>query len=460
MQVPFITTDTFEGHYPVNWYFQKQGWNGRPALLPTPGLLLWSDPGYASEVRGIKKLNANIAYAVCGNRVYSLDTSGNANLCTGTLLSNEDIVEMETNGTYMMITDGTYGYYISGTVVTRIIDPDFPFPSSLTYQDGYFIVTEKDSGKYFISGLNDPRSWSSLDYATAEGLPDNGVRVFSSHRELLNFQEESMEPFQNTGASDFPFERISGGFMECGLGARETVAKLDNSVAWLADDFTIKAMSQNVPVTIAPEALCRIIDGYAMKKDAFAYSFKKNGNWFYAITFPTESKTWLGNSTTKAWCQWSSGLIGGRHRSNCHCFFAGKNLVGDYDNGKIYELSDTTYSDDGNPIRHVRVSPPLFDPDGKRNVIYHTLEVEFKAGVGTQTGQGIDPQAMLRYSNDSCRTWSNEKWQGIGKIGRFKDRARWHQLGGSRMRNWELSATDPVEWVLLGAYADVSLGMS
>jgi len=460
MQLPFISTDVFEGHFPVNWYFQKQGFNGRPALLGTPGLLLWCDTGNSHEVRGMFKLNSSFAYSVVGNKVFRHTIGATKEECTGVLLSSSGIVQMATNGTYMMIIDGDAGYYVSGTTVTQITDTDFPTPSSLTYQDGYFIVTSADTGRFYISALNDPSSWNALDYTSAEGLPDKAVRAFMLHREMIVFGEESTEPFQNTGASDFPFARINGIFIETGLGAVNAVCKMDNTAFWMAEDFTIRRMSNDTPVIISPEVLNALISGYERKDDIFAYAYKDRGNAFAVFTSPSENKTWVYNAATNAFHQWSSGLYEGRHRSNCHMFFAGKNLVGDYLNGKIYEISGTTYTEDGETIRRKRISPPLFDPDGRKQIVYHSVEIEFKPGVGLATGQGSDPQAMLRYSDDNCKTWSNEKWRSIGKIGKHKDRAIWHMLGSSRIRNYEVSITDPVEPVIVNAYGEITKSLS
>jgi len=457
MNIPFISTKIYEGHYPINFYFQTEAWNGRPALIGTPGLLEWVDTANNAEVRGIHRLTANIAYAVVGNKVFRLSAAGVATECDNTLDSITGLVEMSSDGTYLMIVEPDMaGHYVTGTTVTKITDTDFPSPSSLTFQDGYHIVTETGTGKFFISPQNDPSgNWNALDYSTAEGSPDYAVRGFMSHREFFVFGEDSIEPYQNTGNADFPFERLPGRFVEHGLGARGSVAKFVDNLIWLADDFSVRTFSQGVPTPATPATLSAIINGYTTKIDAFGYTFKKDGNSFYSITFPSEDKTWLLNSDSTSWCQWSSGLLEGRHRANCHCYFNGKNLVGDYENGKIYELSDTTYTDDGSPIKRKRISPVLFDPERLAELSYPYLEVEFKAGVGLVAGQGSDPTAMLRYSDDGCREWSNEEWVKVGKLGEYKWGSRWDMLGSAKMRNFEISMTDPIEWVIVNAYSPV-----
>jgi hypothetical protein len=65
---------------------------------------------------------------------------------------------------------------------------------------------------------------------------------------------------------------------------------------------------------------------------------------------------------------------------------------------------------------------------------------------------------MLRYSNDGSHTWSNERMASMGKIGHTKHRAVFRQLGQSRDRVYEVSISDPVKTVLLGAELDIEVG--
>jgi hypothetical protein len=64
---------------------------------------------------------------------------------------------------------------------------------------------------------------------------------------------------------------------------------------------------------------------------------------------------------------------------------------------------------------------------------------------------GYDPQAMLRWSDDSGHTWSSEHWASMGKIGEYGYRTFWRRLGSSRDRVYEVSGTDPVKIAIMGA---------
>ena len=69
-----------------------------------------------------------------------------------------------------------------------------------------------------------------------------------------------------------------------------------------------------------------------------------------------------------------------------------------------------------------------------------------------------NPQAMLRWSNDGGSTWSNEHWTGIGRIGKYTNRAMWRRLGWSRDRIFEVVVTDPVKAVIVSANLKASSG--
>ena len=108
------------------------------------------------------------------------------------------------------------------------------------------------------------------------------------------------------------------------------------------------------------------------------------------------------------------------------------------------------------PIRRLRRAPHL--AYGMDWLYYELLEVDVEAGVGLRSGQGADPQIMLRWSDDGGHTWSNEHWVSVGKLGAYQQRAVWRRLGRSRDRVFEISMSDAVKWVICGARLDLHKG--
>jgi hypothetical protein len=130
-------------------------------------------------------------------------------------------------------------------------------------------------------------------------------------------------------------------------------------------------------------------------------------------------------------------------------------VVGDYVNGNIYAFDLDVYADNGQIQKWLRSWRAL--PTGQNNLkrtAHHTLQLDCESGVGLNLGQGSDPQVMLRWSDDAGHTWSNEHWSTVGKIGNYQQRVFWRRLGMTlklRDRVYELSGTDPVKTVIMGA---------
>jgi len=96
-------------------------------------------------------------------------------------------------------------------------------------------------------------------------------------------------------------------------------------------------------------------------------------------------------------------------------------------------------------------------PTGKndlRRSAHHSLQLDMETGTGLQYGQGQFPEVILRWSDDGGHTWTKEYPLQAGKVGQFGTRVIWRRLGMTtklRDRVYEVSGTDPVKIVILGA---------
>jgi hypothetical protein len=427
-------------------------------LYGTPGLTRLAETT-AEAGRGLY-VAAGRLFAVVGATLYEIGSDGTAT-ARGTLspASGSGRVSMADNGTVLVVVDGTYGYQftLATNAFAQITDPDWPEATHVAFHDGYFVLNKSGTGQFVITDLYgtgvDP-----LDFATAEGAPDDTVALLVDHRELWLFGEETTEVWFNSGAADFPFARLDGAFIEQGCAAPFSPAKMDNAVYWLSKDraghgHVMRAQGYQ-PQIVSTRAVEHAIQGYSTISDASAYTYQQEGHSFYVLTFPTADRTWVYDAATQLWHErsyWSSGEH--RHRGECYAFAFGRHLVLDYSNGRIYELDLDAYTDDGETLRALRRTQHQ-SAEGRR-LFWATLQVEMESGVGLSSGQGSDPQAMLRWSDDGGRTWSSEHWRSMGRLGEYRTRAIWRRLGQSRDRVYELVITDPVKRVIVDAWADV-----
>jgi hypothetical protein len=437
----------------------------RFALVGTPGLELLVTIG-DGPIRGMHVGSNGTLYVVSDNKVYSVSSAWVATEL-GTLDTTSGNVSFADNGTQACFVDGTSGYIItlSSGAFAKITDPDFQPADQVTFQDGYFIFNRTGTQQFFISAINDGTSFDALEIASAEGNPDNIVAILSNNRDLWLFGGNSTEVWFNSGNADFPFERIQGAFVEHGCEAPWSVQKMENTLFWLGKDEqgggVVYMASGYQPQRISTHPVEVALRTYGDLSNGRAWTYQQDGHNFYCLNFDGASTTWVFDASTNMWHE-RQYLNNGdleRHRADTHGYVYSTHVVGDYQNGRLYRLSDTVYTDNTVAIVRRRRSPHISTQSLDR-VFYNEFQLDIEAGVGLATGQGSDPQAMLRFSDDGGNTWSNEKWTSFGVIGATKKRALWRRLGASRDRIFEISISDPVPVILIGAELGIEQGAS
>jgi len=462
-------------------------------LQRCPGLRPLATLG-AGPVRGLWTFG-QYGYAVSGTSFYRIDRSWTATI-KGTVAGSGP-VSMVDNGTQLFIAAGATGYIynVNTDTFAEITDVDFPGATTVGFIDGYFVFNEPDSQKLWVTALYDGTSVDPLDFASAEGSPDNLVSLMVDHREVWLFGTTSIEVWYNAGLPDFPLARIQGAFNEIGCAAPFSVAKLDNALFWLGADARGQGMVYRAEgyagKRVSTHAVEWQIQQYSDISDATAYTYQQDGHSFYVLNFPSADTTWVYDVATGAWHQragWQNGAFT-RHRGNCQMFFNQTNVIGDYLTGGIYAYDLSVYTEAGDVQRWVRSWRAL--PQGQNNLkrtAHHSLQLDCEAGtqyedfraellLETEDGDLItteddadlivryftaadaEPQVMLRWSDDGGHTWSNEHWRGMGRVGQTGKRVIWRRLGMTtklRDRIYEIAGTDPAKIAIMGAELLVS----
>lgn len=418
-------------------------------LINTPGLAFFCElPTF--PVLGLHN-NKGRVFAVTPSKMYEIFKNG-----TFKELGDVDLkgrVSMEDNGIQVVVVDGIKGFYYDARDgdVKQITDSAFYSASTVTYQDGYFLFDRKGTGQFFISELLDV-AFDPLDFATAEGQPDPLVAILSDHREIFLFGTETIEVWYNSGASDFPFERNQGAFIEKGCSARYSVAKQNNTVYFIGSDLMVYQMTGYTPVRISTHAVEKTLKDVDLN-DAFAYTYQDEGHLFYVLTIPSRDITWCYDISTGAWHIRQSYQFG-RHQSNNAIFFDSKTLVGDFQNGRIYQMAGNFYTDDGEPVIREFVLPTV--NNGREFLTVDSLEFDMGTGVGLIRGQGDDPELRVYFSKDSGKTYSESFKRGrIGKVGEYLTRAKVNRFGAARQFTFKVEISDPIPIDIGGAWVEV-----
>jgi len=453
---PFVSAKRLQ-----NVYVEKRPQGEKSMLVGygTPGQTLFVDFGATPLRGGLEFPQNNVAYVVHRGTLWEVNNSG-VKTIRGTLLTTTGRVSMEHNGVQVMITDGTAGYiYNTSTLAfAQITDPDFPvLPITCAVLGRRFIANFVNSGRFYVSDIDNGLSWDALNFANAESNPDNIVAVFVSNGQLILLGQRTTEFWGNSGALDFPFAALQGTANEWGLGATWSLAKYDNTFACLITNrmgqVMIAKMNGYLPEKISNPDLDSIINGYPSTSNATSYSYMLGGHPMYVITFPSANSgtgaTWLYDGSTGIW---SSLKSQGSTRHNAEFSFnlVGRTVISDYAEGQLLYLDGDVLTDNGMSIEREIVGETISAQDLTWLPV-ERMRVDMETGIGTTQSQGVDPQIGLSISRDNGKTWGPSMWRTAGRIGEYRTRVEWRRLGTTRSFTPKLQLTDPVKLTIVSA---------
>ena len=416
-------------------------------LHGTPGLKSFADTA-VGPVRALHVMDS-VLFAVSSSTLYEISSSGG--ITSRGTVAGTGRVKMVDNGSTLLIQVGVAAYTWNGSSLAEVTDGDLPDVKDIAWIDNYFVVLRSGTAEFYIS--SNGTAWDALDFSTAEGNPDDAVALAVDHRELWVFGTDTTEVYINVGDADFPFRRISGGFIERGCADEDSVAKMDNTIFWQGDDLAFYRADGYTPRRISTHAMEAAVEGYDVQSPGRAFTYAQEGHAFYCVVF--EEGTWVYDANTQMLHERTSLKSDlteiNRWRANDYARAYDKHIVADYLSGQLFELDLDTYDENGNTIIRTATSPPIHNNGNRINMARFELQVE--SGAGLISGQGSDPQVMLDWSDDGGKTFSNEHWTGLGAIGDYLKRAIFSRLGQFRTRTLRIRISDPIKVAITGAAA-------
>jgi hypothetical protein len=450
------TNGTFSAD--ANWT-KGSGWTIGAGVATATGAISTALTQDATLVTGRSYVVAFDATRAAGSVTVSIGgTSGTARSSSG---SFSETIIAGSSGTITFTGSGFTGTLDNVTVTPssfeQVTDADLPSPClSVDFIGGYFVVVKGATGQFFISALYNGFAWDALDFATAESEPDNLVTAINGLDQLILAGEDSTEIWTNTGAADFPFQKISGAKIEKGCAAGDTFKSVNSTLIWVGQDrngsLELYQATGFTPKPISTPAIAyRLRKQVITASELFADSYQEDGHTFYVLSG--------GGMETSIVYDLTTGLFHERmylnddggyepHLMTCFVNAFGKILVGSRLDGKIYEMSSDYYSDNGQEILSERIFQHVSD-EGKQFAM-NALRLAMETGVGN--ADDPDPLITMRMSKDGGHNWTDWLEASIGRIGEYGLGVEWRRLGTADQVVFHVRVTSKVKKAIIGAY--------
>jgi len=447
----------------INWFVESAedpGATTESVLLPTPGVEEILD---TNQAQGRAHFYENgREFIVTGTAVYEVNTYG-IRFHLGTVAIGSEPATISSNGEgggQLLITSGrnAYIYDLDTGAFSQVSDMDgkATIGGSL---DGYFLILDSATATLWVSDLLDGTTWDPTQYAQRSIASDPWVSMKVNQRYIWLFGSLTTEVWYDAGTFPFPFAPHPAGTLPYGCAAPFSPAVAHGVIYWLASSSSGEGMvlraSGFSPEIISTYALRHALEGYSSLADSHGDHYDEAGHTFYLLSVLAAAITWAFDAREQVWAERGTWVEEDRTyvawRPRWHAAAFGEHRWLDAGSGKLYRSSMELGADVGDrAIRRLRRAPCLqFEQE---RIFFASLELELDRGLGLVSGQGSDPQIMLRWSNDGGKTWSSEQWRSAGKMGEHNRRVIWHRLGSARRRVFEMVVTDPIPWRVCGAY--------
>lgn len=379
----------------INCYAEDAGEEGkiRYPVYACEGFSSWGTVASGGAMRAMLAFSETAIYVVSGQRLSKFNAAG-----TETALAS-----FPTTGTVQMVRNrkepNAQIGIVSSDGIFRIIDttddsvltPTVPSGvqfNGIAHCDGYFILTQAN-GEWYITAIDDGTNIDELDFARAESNPDAIVVPMSRGNEVILFGQRSTEFWQNTGNTDFPFERSTS--QSFGCYATGTAREIGGTIIFAGTNadgaFTGLMMLDGYQANkISTPAIDRSILSETTPANLKSFTYAINGHQFYTIT--GTSFTWTYDLSTGLPHERASNALS-RWRVSEAVQFGTRVIVGDYTNGAIYLMSPTVNA-------------------------------------------SADSVANLSHSNDNGETYIGPRAKTIGGTSDRKQRFKWNRLGQSK----------------------------
>lgn len=432
---------------------QSRGAASEIFMRQIPGYTL---AGQVDQVVGRASFAQGRCFVVIGTGFYELTLSGPNMLSAilhGTVAVDSNPATICTNGDgggQIFITSGDNGYIFDlnssafsqertgGTTMGAVLD-------------GYFIALDAATSTFFLSDLNDGTVWDPTQFAQRSIAPDPWVAIAVIYQDIWLFGTQTSEIWYDTGESPFPFAPRQSGLVPFGIAAPFSVKVVAGSLVWLSqtangENQVVRAFGFT-PEVVSTYAVHYALDHYARVDDSIGDTWEHEGHTFYRLTVPSGNVAWRLDVGPNYWTEDGTWIAAENRfappRTVFHFFAFSQHWFLDRQTGQMWRMDSDVYTDaDDLPLRWLRRAPALSNQN-KRQMLSE-LEIVMEVGVGTNVGQGFDPQMMIRFSRDGGMTWGPELLRSIGKTGEYETRVLVNRLPMARKFVPEISGSDPV----------------
>ncbi len=383
---------------------------------------------------------------------FTVDLIGSLNTTAGRVTMAEnlagEIAICDTQSIYIF-------NYLTGTfnVSGRDFQIDF-LPGYITFQDTYFICSDRRTNQWRLSDNNNGLSWpaDAAHVGVIQSKPTNTVAAIPLDKQLFVMGSNVTEPWYDVGYKLFPYQRTNYFSIDFGTTAPSTIASDFSMIVWLASNAktgkSLMVSNGGVATRISTDGMDAVFNSLTNPDDAFGFLYRIEGHIFYQLTFRTDNLTYVYDFKEKVFYTLTDKDMN-HHIAKKVTFFNGKYYFVSFTDGNLYEFDSSIYDFDGHEMPRFRVLSNIRMPSGDLFVI-NNIMLTMEQGI-SKTLQRVD----LSLSNDGGYSYQNVYSEKLNAYGNRPNVLNFWDLGSSNDMTIKFAFWGNDRFVVGGAYGNL-----
>lgn len=264
----------------------------------------------AGQALGMFAFNSQPVTVIGGTLRYTINTQ--PGLDTG---SQYQFASVNQPNTKFIAKNNANAYVWTGAAFAKVTDVNYPTTTvpGVVYLDGTTYVMDPNA-TIWGSALNDPQTWSALNFISANAISNVGVALARYLNYVVAFCDESTAFFVDAGnPTGSPLSQATSAFNRVGCAAGNSVVSTQNTVYWVGKTRqkgrSVYMLNGVTPVIVSNQYIDRILNIDPLTT-VYAYALAIDGHDFYILTLKSSNITLVYDAKTGDWHTWSSTTLG------------------------------------------------------------------------------------------------------------------------------------------------------
>lgn len=436
------------------------------SLVNFPGYLQVKQIGGRQGREIFTSTRYNHIIIVVDDNVYSVATDLSI-ILIGTLLTlSGNVFIAENIGNQIAICDGLK-IYIFNYLTNTFYIPDIDFlPGYITFQDTYFIASDKRTNQFRLSANNDGTLWpaSPSNVGAIQTKPTNCVAAVAFDKQLMVFGQTVIEPWTDVGYTLFPYQRNNYFNIDYGTASTATIAVGFGIMVWLGlnekTGVSIMFSQGGQGQRLSNDGIDFILSNLKNPSSSYGFLFRESGHIYYVITFYDDNISYIYDFNAKMFFTITDNYLN-HHIARRITFFNGKYYFISFTDGNLYEISSLIYTLNGEECPRFRILKNIRLPSSDRFVIRNislTMEqgiLENENTIDLSLLPSLRPRIDLSISKDGGESYKNVISKKMNKFGRRENVCNFWNLGSGNDITLKFAFWGKNRFVINGAFGSI-----